>query len=204
LVRVTDTPHGFEFYPNLVLALTLSGPDQLWAAAITYVCLPCEFVYLAVLLDAYSRRGIGCALDGSLEAKLSLAAIHMVLEGRVVRPGLVQRSDRGVQYASRAYTNLLNARGIQISMSRPGNPYDNAQAETFIRTVKHEHVYLCEYQNLAESRRQIGHFIEDVYSKNGSTPPWGINHPLSSSGGPCNDCVLDKLSHSRGFTPPYG
>jgi putative transposase len=159
LVRVTDTPHGFEFYPNLVLALTLSGPDQLWAAAITYVRLPCEFVYLAVLLDAYSRRSIGCALDGSLEAKLSLAAIHMVLEGRVVRPGLVQRSDRGVQYASRAYTNLLNAQGIQISMSRPGNPYDNAQAETFIRTVKHEHVYLCEYQNLAESRRQIGHFI---------------------------------------------
>ena len=142
----------------------MNGLDQLWGADITYVRLQQEFVSLAVLLDAYSRRGIGWALDRSLEAELALAALRMALATRPIRPGLVHHSDRGVQYASHAYTNLLKEHGIRISMSRPGNPYDNAQLESFIKTLKYEEVYLFEYQNLAEARGRIGHFIEEGYN----------------------------------------
>ena len=163
-VRTTDSAHDYVVYPNLLPELTVSGLDQLWVADITYVRLQHEFVYLAVLLDAYSRRCIGWALDRYLEAELALAALRMALATRPIRPGLVHHSDRGVQYASHAYTNLLKVHEIQISMSRTGNPYDNAQAESFITTLKYEEVYLFEYQNLAEARGRIGHFIEEVYN----------------------------------------
>ena len=163
-VRTTDSAHDYVVYPNLLPELTVSGLDQLWVADITYVRLQHEFVYLAVLLDAYSRRCIGWALDRYLEAELALAALRMALATRPIRPGLVHHSDRGVQYASHAYTNLLKVHEIQISMSRTGNPYDNAQAESFIKTLKYEEVYLFEYQNLAEARGRIGHFIEEVYN----------------------------------------
>jgi transposase InsO family protein len=124
-----------------------------------------EFVYLAVLLDAYSRRCIGWALERYLEAELARAALQMALATRTIWPGLVHHSDRGVQYASQAYTNLLKAHGIRISMSRTGNPYDNAQAESFIKTLKYEEVHLFEYQNFAEARGRIGPFIEEVYNE---------------------------------------
>ena len=163
-VRTTDSAHDYVVYPNLLPELTVSGLDQLWVADITYVRLQHDFVYLAVLLDAYSRRCIGWALDRYLEAELALAALRMALATRPIRPGLVHHSDRGVQYASHAYTNLLKVHEIQISMSRTGNPYDNAQAESFIKTLKYEEVYLFEYQNLAEARGRIGHFIEEVYN----------------------------------------
>jgi putative transposase len=163
--RTTDSAHDLGVYPNLVPELTITGLDQLWVADITYVRLQQEFVYLAVLLDAYSRRCIGWALDSSLEAELALAALQMALAVRPIRPGLVHHSDRGVQYASRAYTTLLTAQAIRISMSRTGNPYDNAQAESFIKTLKYEEVYLFEYRNLAEARGRIGHFIEEVYNE---------------------------------------
>jgi putative transposase len=162
-VRTTDSAHDYVVYANLLPELPVNGLDQLWVADITYVRLQQEFVYLAVLLDAYSRRCIGWALDRSLEAELALAALRMALATRPLRPGLVHHSDRGVQYASHAYTNLLKAHGIRISMSRTGNPYDNAQVESFIKTLKYEEVYLFEYQNLAEARGRIGHFIEEVY-----------------------------------------
>jgi transposase InsO family protein len=164
-VRTTNALHGFAVYPNLIPALALSGPDQLWVADITYVRLQREFIYLAVLLDAYSRRCIGWALDRTLEAELALAALRMALVARIVRPGLIHHSDRGVQYASYAYTGVLKAHGIRISMSRTGNPYDNAQAESFIKTLKYEEIYLFEYQNLAEARSRIGHFIAQVYNE---------------------------------------
>jgi putative transposase len=164
-VRTTDSAHTLAVYPNLRPELTVDGLDQLWVADITYVRLPQEFVYLAVLLDAHSRRCIGWALDRSLEAELALAALRMALATRPIRPELVHHSDRGVQYASQAYTTLLKAYGIRISMSRTGNPYDNAQAESFIKTLKYEEVHLFEYQNLAEARGRIGQFIEEVYNE---------------------------------------
>lgn len=164
-VRTTDSVHALAVYPNLRPELMVDGLDQLWVADITYIRLPQEFVYLAVLLDAYSRRCIGWALDRSLEAELALAALRMALATRVIRPGLVHHSDRGVQYASHAYTNLLKAHGIRISMSRTGNPYDNAQAESFIKTLKYEEVHLFAYQNFAEAHGRIGQFIEEVYNE---------------------------------------
>ena len=163
--RTTDSAHDLGVYPNLLPELTITGLDQRWVADITYVRLQREFVSLAVLLDAYSRRCIGWALDRSLEAELALAALQMALAVRPFRPGLVHHSDRGVQYASHAYTTLLKAQAIRISMSRTGNPYDNAQAESFIKTLKYEEVYLFEYGNLAEARGRIGHFIEEVYNE---------------------------------------
>jgi putative transposase len=164
-VRTTDSAHPFMVYPNLLPELTVTGLDQLWVADITYIRLQREFVYLAVLLDAYSRRCLGWALEPYLEAELAVAALQMALATRTIRPGLVHHSDRGVQYASQAYTNLLKAQGIQISMSRTGNPYDNAQAESFIKTLKYEEVHLFEYQNFAEARGRIGQFIEEVYNE---------------------------------------
>jgi putative transposase len=164
-VRTTDSAHPFVVYPNLLPELPVNGVDQLWVADITYIRLQQEFVYLAVLLDAYSRRCIGWALERYLEAELALATLRMALATRAIRPGLVHHSDRGVQYASQAYTNLLKAHGIRISMSRTGNPYDNAQAESFIKTLKYEEVYLFEYQNLTDARGRIGQFIEEVYNE---------------------------------------
>ena len=163
-VRTTDSQHHLGVYPNLLPELAVNGLDQLWVADITYVRLQREFVYLALLLDAYSRRCIGWALAHSLEAELALAALHMALAARPVRPGLVHHSDRGVPYASHASTNLLKEHGIRISMSRTGNPDDNAQAESFIKTLKYEEVYLFEYQHIAEARGRISHFIEEVYN----------------------------------------
>jgi transposase InsO family protein len=164
-IRTTDSQHPLVIYPNLLPELPVDGLDQLWVADITYVRLPQEFVYLAVILDAYSRRCIGWALERTLEADLALAALRMALATRAVRPGLVHHSDRGVQYASHAHTAVLKEYGIGISMSRTGNPYDNAQAESFIKTLKYEEVYLLEYQGLAEARGRIGHFIEEIYNE---------------------------------------
>jgi putative transposase len=163
-IRTTDAPHGLLVYPNLVPALTVSGPNQLWVADITYIRLQQEFIYLAVLLDAWSRRCVGWALDRHLEAELALAALRMALATRQVPPGLVHHSDQGAQYASQAYTTLLKACAIRISMGRRGNPYDNAQAERFIRTLKYEEVYLFEYQDFSEACARIGHFLEAVYN----------------------------------------
>jgi len=164
-IRTTDSDHGGPIYPNLLPDLIISGLDQLWVADITYIRLQREFIYLAVILDAFSRRCIGWALDRTLEAELALTALGMALATRRVRPGLVHHSDRGVQYASHAYTNLLNQKQILISMSRRGNPYDNAQAESFIKTLKYEEVYLFEYEDLTEARARIGYFLEQVYNQ---------------------------------------
>lgn len=164
-VATTDTDHGMPLYPNLVPALTLTRINQLWVADITYVHLPREFVYLAVILDAFSRRCIGWSLDRHLDATLTVAALHHALTERSVAPGLVHHSDRGVQYASHAYTRLLEDRGIRISMSRRGNPYDNAYAESFIKTLKYEEVYLNDYETLAEASASIDHFLRDVYNR---------------------------------------
>jgi transposase InsO family protein len=164
-ISTTDSRHWLTIYPNLVPELMLSGINQLWVADITYIRLLREFVYLAVILDAYSRRCIGWALEPYLEAELAVEALRMALAERRVEAGLVHHSDRGVQYASSAYTELLKERGIRISRSRRGNPYDNAQAERFMRTLKYEEVYLFEYETMAEARARISHFLEEVYNQ---------------------------------------
>jgi len=164
-VRTTDSKHGFSVYPNLARDLVLSGINQLWVADITYIRLLCEFVYLAVILDAFSRRVIGWELGHTLEAILTVGALRKALKSRRVESGLVHHSDRGVQYASFEYTNLLAERGIQISMSRRGNPYDNAKAESFMKTLKYEEVYRSEYRDAREAKSEIGRFLEKVYNQ---------------------------------------
>jgi transposase InsO family protein len=164
-VVTTNSAHPLPVYPNLARAMTLGGRDQLWVADITYIRLLTEFVYLAVILDAFSRRVIGWALDRMLEDTLTLRALRMALERRRPAPGLVHHSDRGVQYASRDYTELLEAHGVVISMSRRGNPYDNAIAESFMKTLKYEEVYREDYRDLAEAHASIGRFLEQVYNE---------------------------------------
>jgi len=145
--------------------MTLTGVDQLWVADITYIRLEEEFVYLAVVLDGYSKRVIGWHLDDGLDDSLTLTALRMALRERNVRPGLVHHSDRGVQYASSDYTELLKDSGIEISMSRKANPWDNAACESFMKTLKREEVYRTEYRNLIHTRAAIGEFLEKVYNE---------------------------------------
>jgi len=164
-VVTTDSAHGLPVYPNLAGEMVLTGIDQLWIADITYIRLEVEFVYLAVVLDAYSRRVIGWALGRTLEATLTLEALDMALGKRRPAPGLVHHSDRGVQYASGDYTDRLRANGVVISMSRKGNPYDNARCESFMKTLKYEEVYRTEYRDLAEAHASIGVFIEKIYNQ---------------------------------------
>jgi len=164
-IATTDSRHSLTVYPNLVPELQLTSINQLWVADITYIRLLREFVYLAVILDAYSRRCIGWALEPYLEADLAVQALRMALATRKIEPGLVHHSDRGVQYASVVYTDILKEQGIRISMSRCGNPYDNAQAERFMRTLKYEEVYLFEYETVLEARTRISHFLEEVYNQ---------------------------------------
>ena len=164
-VRTTDSNHQLTVYPNLARGLELSNINQLWVSDITYIRLRREFVYLAVILDAYSRRCIGWALSRHIDTQLTLAALRMALSTRTIQPGLMHHSDRGVQYAAADYVALLLEHQIQISMSRAGNPYDNAKAERFMRTLKYEEVYMNDYETLAEVLASIQHFIEAVYNR---------------------------------------
>lgn len=164
-VVTTNSQHDLPIYPNLAPQITPTGVNQLWVADITYIRLLKEFIYLAVLLDAFSRRVIGWALGRTLEAELALSALRMALRQRQPEPELVHHSDRGVQYASHEYTDLLKHHGIRISMSRRGNPYDNAACESFMKTLKYEEVYRTEYRDLADAYAGIGEFIERVYNK---------------------------------------
>jgi putative transposase len=164
-VVTTDSKHDLPVYPNLAKSMVLTGIHQLWRADITYIRLAEEFVYLAVILDAYSRRVIGWALDRSLEDSLTLMALEMALAQRGAPAGLVHHSDRGVQYASRDYTRMLEEHGIRISMSRTGNPWDNAVCESFLKTLKYEEVYRSEYRDLADAYARIGEFLEVVYNQ---------------------------------------
>src|SRR3954454_13649046 len=163
VVTTTNSKHGWAVYPNLASSMELTGVNQLWISDITYIRLETEFVYLAVVLDAYSRRVIGWALGGTLEGNLTIAAVRMALRLRAPAPGLVHHSDRGVQYAAHDYTNLLKQHEIRISMSRKGNPYDNAACESFMKTLKYEEVYRQEYRDLEEARASIEQFLEKVY-----------------------------------------
>jgi transposase InsO family protein len=165
--RTTDSDHSFRVYPNLAEDLEITNINQLWVADITYIRLVREFVYLAVILDVFSRKCIGWGLSRDIDTYLTLNALKRALENRKETDlsGLVHHSDRGVQYASNDYTNHLKENNINISMSRKGNPYDNAFAESFIKTLKYEEVYLKEYESFDDAYGNIKEFIEEVYNE---------------------------------------
>jgi putative transposase len=164
-VITTDSRHGLPVYRNLARDIEPTGVNQLWVADITYIQLREEFVYLAVVLDAYSRRVIGWALGRTLEAELASCALRMALVSRRPAAGLVHHSDRGVQYASHNYTALLQDHEIAISMSRKGNPYDNAACESFMKTLKYDEVYRNEYRDFDDALASISQFLEVVYNQ---------------------------------------
>lgn len=164
-VVTTDTQHDLEVYLNLASRLTLTGINQLWVADITYIRLRTEFVYLAVLLDGYSRKVVGWALDRTLATRLPIAALECAIAERHPPPGLVHHSDRGVQYASGAYVQLLQDHHMIPSMSRPANPYDNASCESFLKTLKREEIYANRYRDLGHLRTNIEVFIEQYYNR---------------------------------------
>jgi transposase InsO family protein len=162
----TCSQHGWRVVPNLARGMVPTGLDQLWVADITYIRLQEEFAYLAIVLDAFSRRVVGWALQPHLQASLAIAALNMAIAARRPAPGsLIHHSDRGVQYACSDYTAVLEARGIQPSMSRIGNPYDNARAESFMKTLKQEEADGRSYRDAHHARNEIGAFIEEVYNR---------------------------------------
>jgi transposase InsO family protein len=163
-VFTTDSRHTYAVYPHLAAGLGLTAVNQLWVADITYVRLRETFLYLAIVLDAYSRRVIGWELGEDLSADLALGALDRALADRPLAPGIMHHSDRGVQYCSLAYVEKLQAHQFLISMSRTGNPYDNAKAESFMKTLKSEEVYLRQYRDQTDARSSIQRFLEEVYN----------------------------------------
>ena len=163
----TNSNHSHKIYPNLVKDMNITGLNQLWVADITYIRLLHEFIYLAVIIDVFSRKCIGWELERNVDTQLTLNALHRALENRCGHDlsNLVHHSDQGVQYASQDYIDCLKEHKITVSMSRKGNPYDNAFAESFIKTLKYEEVYLTEYRFFEEAYENIEHFIERVYNE---------------------------------------
>lgn len=164
-VITTDSDHDFEVYLNLASRMKLTGVNQLWVADITYIRLHREWVFLAVILDAFSRKVVGWELERTLAARLPIAALEKALAERKPPPGVVHHSDRGVQYASGAYVGVLRRHGMVPSMSRPANPYDNASCESFIKTLKREEIYANEYCDLNHLRENIAAFIDIYYNR---------------------------------------
>jgi transposase InsO family protein len=161
----TDSRHGYTIYPNLARHMELNAPNQLWVADITYIRLADMFVYLAVILDAFSRRVIGWELGPNLTTSLVLSALRQALASRTVTGDIVHHSDRGVQYCSGEYVQILEEHGFTISMSRRGNPWDNARCESFMKTLKAEEVYLKQYRHMDDARVNLKEFLDQVYNR---------------------------------------
>ena len=164
-VPTTDSAHSLGRYPNLIKDTRIDGLDEVWISDITYVRLPTIFCYLAAILDAYSRKCVGWHLSRFIDTHLTLSALEMALAARRPAPGLIHHSDQGVQYASSEYVLRLEEADAQISMAAVGNPYENAKAESFFRTLKMEEVYLKDYRTFEEAQENIGEFIEEVYNQ---------------------------------------
>ncbi len=164
-IATTDSSHGYKIYPNLLTALTLRGPNQAWVADVTYIRILKGFVFLAALLDRYSRKVIGWAISKRIDSELCLAALRSALTKRRPPPGCIHHSDRGVQYACHEYVALLQEANMKVSMSRTGNPYDNAHMESFFKTLKYEEVHLANYETIDDVTQGLPHFIEEVYNK---------------------------------------
>jgi len=198
-VTTTHSNHGLPIYPNLIKDLAISALNQLWVADITYIRILTCFVYLAVILDAFSRKAIGYALSKRLDTKLTLGALQMAIDRRNPEPGCIHHSDRGVQYASREYVKELTLYNFQISMSRKGNPYENAHAESFIKTLKSEEVELWEYRTMEDVQERIPYFIEDVYNQKrlhsslGYRPPCEFEAMVVPTQNPCQSTLISPV-----------
>lgn len=164
-VYTTDSRHDYPIYPNLAEDLTVTKINQLWVSDITYIRLKDSFVYLAVILDSYSRKAIGYALSKRIDTELTLGALRMAIHNRDYPIGCIHHSDRGVQYAAHAYVDLLRENQFKISMSGKGNPYDNAQAESFMKTLKYDEVHVSDYESFEEVAANVFEFIEEVYNQ---------------------------------------
>jgi putative transposase len=164
-VVTTDSAHCWRVYPNLARRMVLSAINQLWVADITYIRLQQEIIYLSVILDVYSRRVVGWSISRQLDGSIAQQALEVALKERQPEPGLIHHSDRGVQYACGDYVKRLEVAGITISMSRPGNPWDNAWAESFMKTLKVEEVDGRRYRNFDDAASSIGSFIEELYNE---------------------------------------
>ncbi len=190
--RTTMSRHGFAVRPNLTRGLIPTALDQIWVADITYIRLAESFVYLAVVIDAFSRKVVGWALDDHLEARLAIAALDQAISARDPAPdSLIHHSDRGVQYACADYIERLDTRRIAVSMSRPANPYDNAKAESFMKTLKTEEVNGKDYQNLDDARARVGEFIENVYNAKRLHSALGYQPPAEFEDG------LNRVNHAQ-------
>jgi len=185
-VKTTDSRHRFPRYPNLIKGITVSRMNEVWLSDITYIRIRAGFVYLAAILDAYSRRVIGYAVSTRLDTGLALEALRMAIAERQPGQGVIHHSDQGVQYASDEYTAELMDHGFHISMARVGNPYENAMVESFFKTLKYEEVYLCEYETLEDVLERIPYFIEGVYNR----PCQTLLTPSVQSLGCTPDCAL--------------
>lgn len=163
-ITTTYSNHKYPVYPNLLKDAQITGVNQVWVCDITYIRILTAFVYLAVILDVYSRKVIGWAISLRIDTELTRAALRMAIEDRHPPEGCIHHSDRGVQYAAHEYVDDLKAAGLRISMARKGNPYDNAQAESFIKTLKSEEVYLWDYKTFEDVKKRIPYFIEEVYN----------------------------------------
>ena len=163
-MKTTDSQHRFPGYPNLIKEMVINRLNQVWIADITYIRIRTGFVYLAAILDAYSRRVIGYAISTRIDTALTLKVLQMAIAERKPDPGVIHHSDQGVQYASTEYVDKLKSHGFEISMARTGNPYENARMESFFKTLKYEEVYLCDYETLEDVIARLPYFIEEVYN----------------------------------------
>lgn len=198
-IVTTNSKHGYKIYPNLVGDRVVDDLNQVWVADITYIHILVCFIYLAVILDVFSRKAVGYAISRNIDTALTLEALRMAIHDRKPGPGCIHHSDRGIQYASKDYVKELEFNNFQISMSRKGNPYDNAYAESFFKTLKSEEIWLWEYRTIEDVQRRIPYFIEDVYNQKrlhsslGYRPPSEYENLFLLTQNPCSRATYDTL-----------